>query len=177
MSENWRPVPGYEGRYEVSDQGRVRSLDRYVRTVSRAGRESLRPVRGVLLRPVERYDGYLQVGLCGENYLVHALVAKAFLPPPPPGLHYVCHRDGSRARNAVANLRYDTPKGNSADMAVHGTLRHGTANPAAKLTPGQVLEIRRLRARGWTYADIACGLPVGERAVGKIARNERWRRV
>ena len=49
--EIWKDIPGYEGRYQVSDEGRVRSLDRVVRGVSKTGREYQRKVRGTILRP------------------------------------------------------------------------------------------------------------------------------
>lgn len=103
MAEAWKPVAGFP-RYEVSDQGRVRS--NRVLNGSAAG------------------DGYRKVILCrpGEqaHTYVHSLVLETFVGPRPPGM-YACHNDGDRGNNALANLRWDTPSANNLDQLKHGT--------------------------------------------------------
>src|SRR5690242_190605 len=115
-NEQWRPVVGYEGAYEVSDHGRVRSLMREVPAGQRGGTR-LVPGR-LLVAPLGR-NGYRQVTLRRRTHLVHALVATAFLGERPPGLE-VCHNDGDSENNAVANLRYDTVSENRLDTVRHG---------------------------------------------------------
>ena len=82
--EQWRDIPGFEGRYQVSDQGRVRSVDRYVRLVAH-GVETRRLARGKVLAPAPGTHGYPSVvlGRDGGTRAVHRLVALAFLGPPP----------------------------------------------------------------------------------------------
>lgn len=124
-TEVWAAVSGYEGRYEVSDRGRVRSLDREVRSSFGA----TRVVRGVLLRPSMDDSGHLTVGLYADNrpvrVRVHRIVAKAFVPGEAPGLE-VCHNDGNPANNHAANLRWGTRSDNTFDRVRHGT--HHEAN-------------------------------------------------
>ena len=103
MIEQWRPVFGYEGRYEVSGCGRVRSLD-YV--VSRSGKRGNLRVKGGLLSPWAGDNGYLQVNLAGRVERVHVIVARAFHGLAPSPLYEVAHRDGSRDNNASDNLRW-----------------------------------------------------------------------
>jgi hypothetical protein len=122
--ESWRAVPGYEGLYEVSDHGRVRSLDRVVITAN--GKRL--PVRGRVLRPSQRPNAgrgtYRNAILSQDgqtrNFKVHVLVMSAFVGPRPPGM-VVCHDNGDGTDNRLANLRYDTPAANMADARRHGT--------------------------------------------------------
>jgi DNA-binding transcriptional regulator YiaG len=122
MSE-WRDIPGYEGRYEVSEHGEVRRLYR------------TKPSRTVKPTP-RRSGGYLSVCLCVGNrpktHFVHRLVMLAFVGPCPDGME-VCHGDGDKLNNALSNLRYDERIANVQDRVAHGTL---------KLTPQAVREIR-----------------------------------
>lgn len=124
-TEKWKPIPGWESSYEVSNHGRVRSLDR---TVIRSNGAPL-PLRGRVLRPATLKHGYQQVALSegtGASVEVHVLVAAAFIGPRPEGLE-VCHNDGNPRNNHIDNLRYDTKSSNS-----HDTVRHGTHNNARK---------------------------------------------
>jgi hypothetical protein len=111
MNERWRPVVGYEGLYEVSDRGRVRSL-RFGRWGTRH-----RMLRGWT------HDGYRYVELSrrpGSTAMrVHCLVLEAFIGPRPPGL-YGCHNDGNPGNNELGNLRWDTPTSNLFDRVKHG---------------------------------------------------------
>lgn len=125
LNEEWRPVVGYEGAYEVSSLGRVRSLDRIVPVAG----GSPRPLAGRILSPF-RWDamGHLGVSLGagrGNRYYVHHLVLASFAEPRPPGL-VACHNDGNPSNNALTNLRWDTISGNARDKMLHGTDPHGS---------------------------------------------------
>lgn len=117
--ERWLPVPGYEGYYEVSDHGRVRSVDR---RVSR-GQHHL-TVRGAETCQYPNRSGYLIANLQKDNVsrsrLVHRLVMLAF-GGPPVGDGIVCHNDGNPANNHLSNLRWDTHSANMYDKRDHGT--------------------------------------------------------
>lgn len=121
MDENWRDVPDTLF-YQVSDAGRVRSVDRTVRHSD--GKSSFR--RGkVLTATVSKRTGYPMVYIvyangARRNVTVHSLVAAAFIGPRPEGLQ-VCHKDGNRENPAADNLRYGTPRSNAADKIGHGT--------------------------------------------------------
>lgn len=113
-TEEWRPVVGYEGFYEASSLGRIRSVDRLVRRSA----TTMRRRRGQIIKA--HGEKYLLIELSGKTYLVHRLVAAAFLGPCPPGLE-VCHNDGDSQNNAVWNLRYDTHANNLKDAVMQGT--------------------------------------------------------
>ena len=109
--ENWLPVPGYEGAYEVSDLGRVRSLDRFVEAMTRWGTSTFRRLRGRELKATDNGNGYLVVHLCDaegrRTALIHRLVAAAF-QPEVAGKTFVNHKDGDKSNNALANLEWCT---------------------------------------------------------------------
>lgn len=118
--EEWRPVVGYEGAYEVSDMGRVRSLDRPIPHGRYPGKTRI--MRGRVLRPALS-AGYPHVNLSvsgvGRAAKIHWLVAAAFIGPRPDGA-LVCHRNGDSTDNRVENLRYGTYSENLNDMIRHG---------------------------------------------------------
>lgn len=117
MQEEWRPVVGYEGLYEVSNIGRVKSLDRV--TVDILGRS--RPFKGKMMSPVVGSPRYYGVGLTkngkSKPIRIHQLVAEAFLTKA----HHddvVDHIDRDKLNNSIANLRYITKRENT----IHGSL-------------------------------------------------------
>lgn len=121
MTETWLPVPGYEGIYEVSDLGRVRSLDR----IDRCGRQ----LYGRVLKLRNDKDGYQQFHAGGSPrriLRVHRLVLLAFTGAPA-GVSTEClHIDGNPANNRLANLRWGTVSENIADQIRHGTHRNSS---------------------------------------------------
>lgn len=120
--EQWRPVVGYEGKYEVSDLGRVRSMERVVN----------RPHRGPhrvgtrVLKARIAHHGHHYVTLFGDtkkdrrHFGVHRLLLAAFVGPCPDGME-ACHNDGDPANNHISNLRWDTRESNMQDKLRHGT--------------------------------------------------------
>lgn len=120
MTERWLPIPEYEGLYDVSDQGRVRSHGFRVR--AKGGATAFRA--GRILHSVRKINGYLQVTLIGHDRRrrscqVHQLVCATFLGPASPE-QQVCHWNGDRSDNRLENLRYGTAADNAADRARHG---------------------------------------------------------
>ena len=118
MTERWLPIPGYEGRYDVSDLGRVRSWYPYHNT----------PVPRIL-KAHPAGGKYLAVGLhVGESQAtrpIHKLVMLAFVGPRPEGLQ-VRHIDGDQLRNHLDNLTYGTQSENMQDRLRHGTDRNAS---------------------------------------------------
>ena len=116
MDETWKSVPGYEGLYEVSDRGRVRSLDRIVHR--KDGRTRRSAGRVLKAHPYDRY-GHVHVSLYDlqggrKNVPVHYLVLGAFVGPRPEGLD-ICHSNRQSEDNRLCNLRYDTRSANVRD--------------------------------------------------------------
>ena len=101
--ETWNPIEGYP-RYEVSDFGRVRSLDYPVHYRRENGAEWSRIERGRVLKPRRLPNGYLRVCL-GADYedYIHRLVLLAFVGPCPEGMQ-CAHDDGDRGNNRLSNL-------------------------------------------------------------------------
>lgn len=121
IHEEWRPVSGYEGQYEVSSSGKVRSLDRVI--VSSSGWSALKS--GVELKPLNNGNGYLSIVLwrnnCQDRRHIHRLVIEAFIGEAPGPEYQVAHWDGDKSNNRVDNLRWATSKENAADKVRHGT--------------------------------------------------------
>lgn len=175
MAEEWRAVVGYEGLYEVSDCGGVRSLTRRVRVAYGATRS----VAGRTLVQGCHAGGYRVVLLQRDNaskgFLVHRLVVMAFLGPIPAGSE-VNHRDGDKTNNVVDNLEVVTRQGNIDHAVANGLIDNkGEANARARLTCEQVQEIRAIHAAGGLgYRPIArrFGVPWG--TVRNVIKRRTW---
>lgn len=125
-NEIWKPIPGYEGHYEVSSHGRVRSLDR---TVQRKDGQTQR-LKGRMMALKKTRNGYFLVGLRREGEkqrfkLVHRLVLEAFVGPCPDGMETL-HGDGNPENNRLSNLHWGSLSENNLDTVKHG--RHVNAN-------------------------------------------------
>jgi len=145
--EIWKDVIGYEGFYQVSDLGRVRSLTRLIRD----GRNK---ISGKMLSPFYDEKGYLNVHLSKEGSIfhtrVHRLVAKAFIPNTEI-LPEVNHKDFNKNNNTPDNLEWVTGLANSRHFfnsekaeSRNKKLRNEN-NPNAKLTQKDVDLIKKLR--------------------------------
>ena len=108
---HWAPIPGLEGRYEASDAGLIRSLDRVIET-----QRGSRQLRGRVLRPARLGNSNHQhVVLEGRaNRTVHSLVLEAFVGPCPPGME-ARHADDDATNNNISNLSWGTRSQNSHD--------------------------------------------------------------
>lgn len=126
-TEQWRPIPGYEHRYEVSDHGNVRSVGFYVN--SRNGGKTWKP--GRLLKPGPHRQGYrmatLYDGLGGRQTIkMSRLVLLAWVGPPPPGKEDALHEDDVPTHDHLSNLRWGGQSENNHDCVRNG--RHSMAN-------------------------------------------------
>lgn len=123
MTEKWVPLYGWEGYYQVSDQGRVRSNIRYGET-----QFGIRRYGGKVLKPVYSANRYPKVNLTkpGKRYQIHlhTAVLESFVGPAPKGME-ACHNNGNRHDARLHNLRWDTRKNNHADKKRHGTWQGG----------------------------------------------------
>ena len=146
-SPTWKPVYGYEGRYDVSDTGQVRSLSTY------------RSNSGLILATWVQNKGYHYVTLRNslgvkKSFAVHRLVLESFVGPCPSGKQ-VAHGDGNPANNNVKNLRWATAKENIADRTAHGRTAVGEKNGSSKLDKFTVKTIKKLNQKGFSAYEIA----------------------
>lgn len=154
--EKWAPIPTWEGFYEASTMGRIRSLDRTIEYVV-YGKRVKRRKRGRMMNTPST-NNYQHVtladGVRREQHFVHRLVTLTFIGPKPPKM-VTCHNNGDPMDNRLENLRYDFHKANTADRKKHGTFLVGEAHQNAKLTDRDVYLIRRLCVEGVPQAAIA----------------------
>lgn len=171
MSEQWKEVSGFSGRYAVSDLGRVRVL--------RHTYKSAWPV-GHVLSPHTDPNGYLSVCLYSKSkarrIAIHTIVLTAFVGVRPEGQE--CrHRDGNKTNNRLGNLSWATHRENEADKLRHGTQSKGEQNGAAKLSERQVVEIRGRYDAGERHRSIAASFGVHRALISQIGRRVIWRHI
>ena len=159
--EVWRPVPGWEGLFSVSDHGRVRDS---------AG----------LLANLSARHGYptfyfYHAGK-GHTLLIHRVVLRAFRGEPAPGQE-ACHNDGDKTNNHLSNLRWDTRSANQRDRVAHAKARgRDTLEPwhDDPLTTAIRTTIRKAReARGWSQEDLGRRVGVTGVQVCRIENGQR----
>lgn len=174
QGEEWRPVVGYEGKYEVSSIGRVRSIRRLV-----AGGRYWN--NGKLLSPWVTKQGYLVVGLgrtdTGGRSSVHRLVAIAFLPKPRKNQTDINHIDGIKSNNVASNLEWCTRSENTKHAIRLGlfkpTVIRGQAVGTSKLKTSQAIEIRR-RAQTESRRALAAEFSVCPQTISNIKTGASW---
>lgn len=178
--EEWRPVVGWEGFYEVSDLGRVRSIRRVVHKRSgRATHPKPQPqtVYGCILKPHLR-NGYETISLKrpegAKIRRVHILVLEAFVGQRPPGTE-TRHLDGIRNHNLLTNLVWGTPGENAEDRRRHGTMLLGRKAHRAKITEEDAAAVKALYGIFIT-GKLAARIGVGDSQVRRIALRN-WRHV
>lgn len=175
LTETWKPVAGLEGRYEVSDFGRVRSL-RFVNNIC----DKLRVAPLVLIAATDD-SGHLRVAIArgrrnSYRRLVHRMVLEAFGDPCPTG--YTCaHLDGDPTHNHISNLKWVTVAENMGHKKLHGTEQTGERCPSAKLTDAAVRAIRAGRAAGESLDVLALRHGVCSGTIRSVERRLTWKHV
>lgn len=167
--EVWKAIPGWDGLYEASSIGRIRSCPREGVTTF-----GVRSYGGTILKPIRAKTGYMVVNLIHsgkrKQVLIHRCVLLAFRGDPPKEWQ-ACHNNGDRSDNRLSNLRWDSVKSNHADKKPHGTWQGGESNPMAKLTEGDVIYIR---SSGKTNDALATELSVSRGCVEKAKYKATW---
>ncbi len=170
----WRAIAGWEGIYEVSNDGRVRRLPRTDVRINRGVRQVInypaRELKGSLR------NGYLAVHLKfgrDEKVYIHRVVCTAFHGTAPTG-YEVAHFDGSRTNNCAGNLRWASRLENMRDKAVHGTQPKGELFYNSKLTDEIVHTIRRSSLSSKEWAGI---LGVNASTISVARSGKTWKHV
>lgn len=178
--ERWLPVVGYEGRYEVSSSGRVRSVGRTV-SHSRPGCTSFRVRRKMSIHSTSK--GRQRIALRGDGgkvakYFVHRLVLCAFVRQPLPG-EECDHIDFDPSNNRLENLRWIAHVENVRHSDAHGRRNtpRGEIHCRAKLTETTVREIRSRRAAGELQPALAERFGVTSSVISEVISRKAWKHV
>lgn len=179
MKEIWKNIPEYEGFYQASNLGRIRSI--------------LRPkTLGGILRPILDTGGHLQIGLYKngkqKRLLIHRLILETFISPCPSGME--CrHLDGNPVNNKLNNLKWGTHSENSQDSIKHGTFFHpdnsGSNNGHAILRESDVHKIRKLLQSGrngrsgqkYSQKEISKMFNVHRYTISMIVTGKTWKHL
>lgn len=179
MSEVWKPVVGFEGFYEVSDHGRVRSLDRVISQRHHSGQMMKRFFAGQVLAPQVQESGHSCVNLMRsgimDRRLIHLLVLEAFVGPRPEGLH-TRHLSGNPGDNRLPNLVYGTRTENAQDALRHGVMQCSEGHYKAKINREIVHYIRSARGRE-RQVDLAARFGIAQGNVSAIQLGKIWKHV
>ena len=171
MEEMWRDIKGYEGLYQVSNLGRVKSLSRFHNNNSGGYLSKER----ILKQSIKR--GYLTVGLCNsgkvKTYSVHRLVAIAFIDNPN-NKKAVNHIDGNKTNNNVDNLEWCTYSENQKHAYKTG-LHKSTTGEKSSFNKLNAIEVEDIRKNfDGNYKKIAEKYSVSERTIKRIIKRETW---
>ena len=178
--ETWRDIEDLPG-YQVSDLGRIRSVDRLVMRSDGATERR----RGQLLATGTGTHGYLLVTFWvrrdgkrrHKSYSMHRLVTTAFLGPRPGGKE-VNHRNGVKTDNRLENLEYVTKVENEHHAHQIGLKNHrGEANPVARLTEKDVQACKELYRQGVSQRELARRFGVSQPAVSLAVNGKNWKHV
>lgn len=177
--EQWRPVVGYEGFYEVSSAGRVRSLNRRVGHINGFTRVQEGRVKSTRARAAYGYPLVnLSRGAVKRAWPVHRLVCEAFHGRRPSESHQVAHYDGNPTNNHIDNLRWATAKENTEDQIRHGTLVVGTLNGMSKLSPAAARIVRAMdRSGNYTRVEIGRMFGVTPGCVYCVCAGKTWKNI
>lgn len=173
--EQWKDITDFEGLYQVSNLGNIKSIAR-VSTIGRRLKERMLSLK------VNKDNGYVYVSLFRQgktyNKRVHILVAQEWVKNPNK-LPIVHHKDADKENNKVNNLQWATQKTNVNESIKAGNMKvTGSEHPQAKLTEESVYEIKELLATTkLTQKSIAERYGVEKSAISKIKRNITWTHV
>lgn len=124
VEEIWKDIEGYEGKYQVSNLGNARSLDRYVKHNTSKTKEIFR--KGQNLKPLKNHKGYLSIDIGTgkgdrKTVFIHRMVAKAFIPNPKPNKYnQINHKNGIKSDNRAVNLEWCNNSINQLHAYKHG---------------------------------------------------------
>lgn len=179
MDEVFKDIAGYEGIYQISNLGDVKSLERTC--LVRRKSNSIRLIKERILKPSKNPGGYLQVMLYSNNgathskgnwHLLHRLIAIAFIPNPK-NKREVNHVNGTKADNRLENLEWATPKENSQHAYDIGL--NFARNGNAKLTEMQAAEIKNKIKGGVSASFLSKEYSVSTATVYHIKTGRIWK--
>lgn len=174
--EIWKDIPGWEGLYQVSDLGRVKSLERKVNGYPGTKRISY---GRILLPAVRKRDGYVVVCFNRDKYSkmypMQRLVLLSFVGLCPEGME-ACHGPDFRPiNNRLNNLRWDTDRNNQMDRIKSKTDNRGERNGQSKITKNDVIEIKQLHStNNYTEEQLSNMFGVSKATIYDIVNGRTW---
>jgi hypothetical protein len=177
MQEIWKDIKGYEGCYQVSNYGRVKSLPRKINARWGEGHN----IKGRIMSQRLTHNGYLVCSLRNGNiqktYKVHRLVGEVFVEN---GKNYpqINHKDGNKLNNKPTNLEWVTPKQNT-KHAFDTNLRNppkGKSHHNARLTEKDVLEIRK-NQNGLTHRELSVLYNISSKYISELVTFKKWKHI
>lgn len=180
MKEIWKDIKGYEGRYQISNLGRVKSLARE----RRAKNGSIAWNKEKLLKLQLTHRGYQYVNLTiikdSKSFPIHRLVAMAFLPNPS-NKPEVNHLNGVKTDNQISNLKWTTRQENMDHARKNGLFpkghNQGENHGKSTLKAEQVKEIRKKRDNGESVKSIAATYGVSSSRISSIVNYTTWKHI
>ena len=178
LTEVWKDIPDFEGSYQVSNMGRVRSVDRVIAIKD----GSMRKHKGKVLKTYLNNKGYELLKLSNDNGVtnktVHRLVLETFKPHVNMKDLEVNHMDGDKLNNHLTNLEWSTGHDNVLHAYNTGLITNiGEGSPNAKLSNADVLEILQRLDTGESQKDIRLDYGVSKSCISMINSGLRWRSV
>lgn len=180
MKEVWKDIPGYEGRYQASSLGRIRSVDRIVKQKTANGRICDRFLRGTILKPTKFNYQFVHLGRCTGRKKVHHLVLLTFIGPKPFQKACGAHLNGIRHDNRASNLTWCSNKENHSHKLAHGTLIFGEQHHAAKLTDKKINIIRkeyRQGVRGFGFTSLSQKYKMSYTSLRDVIIRKTWKHI
>lgn len=174
-NEIWKDIEGYEGSYQVSNLGRVKSLSRVIKWSN-----SYRRVKEKIRSLSKGKEGYLYITLPNSTHTVHRLVAKAFLNTDNISDKEVNHKNSNRSDNNVSNLEWLTHSQNVQDAKNKGNYKNrvhliGSNNHNSKLDEKNVENIRKLSTL-FSSLELAHIYSVNKSTINRVLNNKTWHR-
>jgi len=170
--EIWKDINGYEGLYQISNLGRVKSLNKL------KGKNT--KTKEIIMNPSINKKGYKCIVLCKnskqKHFRVHRLVAQSFIPNSE-NKKIVNHIDCNKINNHESNLEWVTHKENEIHAKANGLKPHGESHGRAKLTKQDIYKIKQLIKNNFKLKSIAFLFEISITHVSRIKNNKSWRCV
>lgn len=178
MDEIWKDIKGYEGIYQVSNLGKVRSVHRIIKYNGKGKGGGIHTYPSIVLKQCLNTVGYYQVSLSVNNsrkrHTVHRLVAAAFCVHPS-GKNYVNHIDGNYLNNKAENLEWLSSAENVRHAIVNGFHEvYGEDSHRAKFSNEQTRIIREIKNKGVSTKDLTTLLGVHKSCINRIYNGETY---
>lgn len=177
MEEIWKDIPDYEGMYQVSNDGNVKSLPKMGK-----GHKMIHRLTGVIMSPSKGRSGYYGVSLMKNDKKkrieIHRLIAITFIPNPADKPQ-VNHKDGDKLNNRVSNLEWCTGSENCKHCLLNGLRKtaRGVNKPNSRFTEQDVIDIKTRLLNLESQATIAKIYSVNPCIIQNINSGRPWKHI